>query len=65
LEESRSLKREALKEPVRWGMIGCGAVTEKKGGPALQLACGSALSAVMGRSTERAKDYARRHGVGR
>jgi predicted dehydrogenase len=46
-------------------MIGCGAVTEKKSGPALQLARGSALSAVMSRSTERAKDYARRHGVGR
>ena len=40
---------------VRWGMIGCGDVTEVKSGPGFRLAEGSALVA----------DYARRHGVPR
>ena len=50
---------------VRWGMIGCGAVTEVKSGPALQKAEGSSLAAVMCRTAARAEDYARRHGVPR
>lgn len=33
---------------VRWGMIGCGGVTELKSGPAFYKAPGSALAAVMG-----------------
>ncbi|MBD2848133.1 Gfo/Idh/MocA family oxidoreductase [Paenibacillus sp. IB182496] len=48
---------------IRWGIIGCGDVTEVKSGPALQKAEGSALTAVMRRSGELAKDYASRHGV--
>jgi predicted dehydrogenase len=50
---------------VRWGIIGCGDVTEVKSGPALQKAEGSALVAVMRRDRARAEDYARRHSVGR
>ncbi|MDB5297752.1 MAG: oxidoreductase domain protein [Phycisphaerales bacterium] len=50
---------------VRWGIIGCGDVTEKKSGPAFQKATGSALVAVMRRSGDLAKDYAARHGVPR
>ncbi len=50
---------------VRWGIIGCGDVTEVKSGPALQKAEGSALVAVMRRDVGRAVDYARRHGVPR
>jgi predicted dehydrogenase len=50
---------------VRWGIIGCGDVTEMKSGPALQKASGSALVAVMRRDLEKARDYARRHGVPR
>jgi predicted dehydrogenase len=50
---------------VRWGMIGCGAVTEVKSGPGFQKAAGSALVAVMRRNRELAEDYARRHGVPR
>lgn len=50
---------------VRWGIIGCGDVTEVKSGPALQKASGSALVAVMRRDVEKARDYARRHGVPR
>jgi len=48
---------------VRWGIIGCGDVTELKSGPALQSADGSSLIAVMRRDGELAEDYARRHGV--
>ena len=50
---------------VRWGIIGCGDVTEVKSGPALQRANGSALVAVMRRDRAKAEDYARRHGVAR
>ena len=48
---------------VRWGIIGCGNVTEVKSGPGFQKAEGSALVAVMRRDAELAADYARRHGV--
>ena len=46
-------------------MIGCGAVTEVKSGPAFQKVPGSQLVAVMRRDGEKARDYARRHGVPR
>lgn len=49
----------------RWGIIGCGDVTEVKSGPALQQARGSSLVAVMRRNGALAADYARRHGVPR
>jgi 1,5-anhydro-D-fructose reductase (1,5-anhydro-D-mannitol-forming) len=50
---------------IRWGIIGCGSVTEVKSGPALQKARGSALAAVMRRDRKKAADYALRHGVPR
>jgi predicted dehydrogenase len=50
---------------VRWGIVGCGAVTEVKSGPGFQLAKGSTLIAVMRRNGELAADYARRHNVPR
>lgn len=50
---------------IRWGILGCGDVTERKSGPALQRAEGSALVAVMRRTPHLAADYARRHGVPR
>lgn len=50
---------------VRWGIVGCGDVTEVKSGPALQKAEGSSLVAVMRRTPHLAEDYARRHGVPR
>jgi 1,5-anhydro-D-fructose reductase (1,5-anhydro-D-mannitol-forming) len=52
-------------ERVRWGIIGCGDVTEVKSGPGFQKAEGSALAAVTRRSPGKAEDYARRHGVPR
>jgi predicted dehydrogenase len=50
---------------IRWGIIGCGDVTEVKSGPGFQRAEGSRLVAVMRRNGELAQDYARRHGVPR
>ena len=50
---------------IRWGIIGCGDVTEKKSGPGLQKADGSSLVAVMRRDSEKAADYAKRHNVPR
>jgi predicted dehydrogenase len=51
--------------PVRWGIVGCGDVTEVKSGPGFQKASGSALVAVMRRDRAKAEDFARRHGVPR
>lgn len=48
---------------IRWGIIGCGNVTEVKSGPGFRLAEGSELVAVMRRNGALAEDYARRHGV--
>lgn len=48
---------------IRWGIIGCGNVTEKKSGPGFQNANNSELVAVMRRNGKLAKDYARRHNV--
>jgi len=50
---------------VRWGIVGCGDVTEVKSGPGFQKADGSALVAVMRRDRAKAEDYAHRHGVPR
>lgn len=50
---------------IRWGIVGCGDVTEVKSGPAFQKATGSALVAVMRRDLAKAEDYAARHGVPR
>jgi len=48
---------------IRWGIIGCGNVTEVKSGPGFQKAEHSALVAVMRRDAALARDYAERHGV--
>lgn len=48
---------------VRWGIIGCGAVTEVKSGPPYQLTKGFSLEAVMRRDAEKAQDFAKRHNV--
>ncbi len=50
---------------IKWGIVGCGDVTEVKSGPALQNVEGSELVAVMRRSAEKAADYAKRHRVDR
>ena len=48
---------------IKWGIIGCGAVTEVKSGPAFYKVPHSQLVAVMRRDRVRAQDYAQRHRV--
>jgi predicted dehydrogenase len=48
---------------IKWGIIGCGDVTEIKSGPAFNLVPHSELVAVMRRNAAKAEDYAKRHGV--
>lgn len=48
---------------LRWGIIGCGDVTEVKSGPAYQNTEGFEIIAVMRRNAEKAADYAKRHNV--
>ncbi|MGI4749818.1 MAG: Gfo/Idh/MocA family protein [Janthinobacterium lividum] len=48
---------------IKWGIIGCGDVTEKKSGPAFNKVPDSKLVAVMRRDAAKAADYARRHNV--
>jgi len=50
---------------IRWGIIGCGDVTEVKSGPAFQQIKGSKLVAVMRRDAAKAANYAKRHQVER
>lgn len=52
-----------LTPPIRWGIIGCGDVTEVKSGPAYQKTEGFELGAVMRRDEAKLKDYAHRHQV--
>lgn len=56
-------KMKSYLKEVRWGIIGCGDVTEVKSGPALQQAENSQIAAVMRRNGELAKDYAMRHQI--
>lgn len=60
-----SLNQMRLAGRVRWGILGCGDVTEVKSGPGFRLAEGSEVVAVMRRDAGKAADYARRHGVPR
>jgi len=46
-------------------MIGCGDVAEVKAGPGFQKATDSTLAAVTSRNVDRARDFARRHGIHR
>ncbi len=48
---------------IRWGIIGCGNVTEVKSGPAYTQTEGFQLIAVMRRSLDKVQDYARRHNI--
>lgn len=58
------MKQKHMDE-VRWGIIGCGDVTEVKSGPALRRVPNSRLVAVMRRDGALARDYAARHQVAR
>lgn len=49
--------------PLRWGIIGCGSVAEKKSVPAYQTTPDFEVGMVMRRNAEKAKDYAKRHNI--
>lgn len=48
---------------IRWGIIGCGDVTEVKSGPAFRRAGGAELTYVMRRTEAKVRNYASRHDV--
>lgn len=50
-------------QEIKWGILGCGDVTEVKSGPAFNKVADSSLVAVMRRDAAKAADYAARHGV--
>ena len=50
-------------KPLRWGVIGCGGVAEKKSVPAYQITSGFKVDMVMRRNAEKAEEYAKRHNV--
>jgi predicted dehydrogenase len=50
---------------IKWGIIGCGDVTELKSGPAFNKVNNSSLVAVMRRDAAKAEDYAKRHNIPR
>ncbi len=52
-----------MQRVIKWGIIGCGNVTEIKSGPAFNKVNNSMLHAVMRRDAEKAQDYAIRHKV--
>jgi len=52
-------------DTIKWGIIGCGNVTERKSGQAYNKVPNSKLVAVMRRNAEKAADYAARHHVDR
>lgn len=57
------MKTHQFDTPIRWGIIGCGDVTEVKSGPAYQHTEYFELTAVMRRNKQQAKDYAFRHKI--
>jgi 1,5-anhydro-D-fructose reductase (1,5-anhydro-D-mannitol-forming) len=50
---------------IRWGVIGCGKVTELKSTPAYQKTEGFHVAAVMGRNEGKVQDYISRHNIER
>ncbi len=58
-----NLHSEEKLNSIKWGIIGCGNVTEVKSGPAFNKVANSSLVAVMRRDASLAEDYAKRHAV--
>ncbi len=52
-----------MKKEIKWGMIGCGDVTQKKSAPSFNKVDGSSLIAVTSRTKTKAEAYARDHNV--
>ena len=54
-----------MSKPLRWGIVGCGAITENRVAPAINAHPQSKLVAFCSGARGRAEDYARRHGAER
>ena len=54
---------QKIKNDICWGIIGVGDVCETKSGPPLIQVPNSSVKAVMRRNADKAKDFAKRHGV--
>lgn len=65
MQDNKSTNQPVNQSTIKWGIIGCGDVTEKKSGPAFNKVPNSKLVAVMRRDAEKAADYAQRHAVGK
>lgn len=63
LTDANNKNMSEITKNLRWGIIGCGNVTEVKSGPAYQKTAGFTITAVMRRDAEKVKDYAKRHGI--
>ena len=50
-------------KPLRWGVIGCGNVAEKKSVPAYRKTSGFEVGMVMRRDAQKVEDYAKRHQI--
>jgi len=61
--EKSSKAEEGKMTKVKWGIIGVGDVTEVKSGPAFNKVENSEIVMVMRRNLNKAKDYAKRHGI--
>lgn len=57
------LNRKPIQDHVRWGIIGCGNVCERKSGPAFNRVGNSSIEGVMRRHKKMAIDFASRHNV--
>jgi predicted dehydrogenase len=55
----------AAPAPLRWGLVGCGDIANKRVAPALRDSLGSSLLAVARARAELAAEFARRHGAPR
>ncbi|TVR46734.1 MAG: gfo/Idh/MocA family oxidoreductase [Planctomycetota bacterium] len=55
-------KEGCMKDVIRWGIIGCGNVCERKSGPPLYELTQCRLQAVTRRDTAKGRDFAQRHG---
>ncbi len=52
-----------MEKPIRWGLVGCGDIAEKRVAPALQHAVGSKLLACSRKQPARLLEFQQRHGI--
>jgi len=52
-----------MEKPIRWGLVGCGDIAEKRVVPALQNAAGSNLLACSRKQPDRLREFQQRHGI--